>query len=614
MRGQDGATEGSSKKLRPDTLKRIASCFKPYRAQVAFTITLVAVSVLFGLLPALFLRIIVDQGLYKNNLHVTAEYSVYTILVTVFASVATYGYGYLSVDVGQRILRDLRNALFTHLQGMSLKFFTGTRTGEIQSRLLNDVGGVQTVVSDVVTNAISNIGVVIASIVMMVYFDWRLTLLSIGVIPIFAFLTGKAGVYARSVRKGTQEQTAELNALMQETLSVSGVLLTKTSGRRGLVEGKFARENQRLATWQVKLQMIQYFFFGLIRMIFSITPALVYWLAAYLMHSGSNTITIGTLVAFTSVQSRMFFPLSAILSVQIEISSSLALFDRIFEYLDMNQEIKDKPEALALSPQQVVGEVEFKEVSFRYDENQEKPTLSEISFQINPGRLVALVGPSGAGKTSLTYLLARLYDADAGQVLIDGHDVRDLKLESIEGFVGAVTQETYLIHDTVRENLRYARPDATDDQIEAAAKAAKIHDHIAALPEAYDTVVGERGYKLSGGEKQRIAIARAILKDPRILILDEATSSLDTHSERFIQASLNALMEGRTTFAIAHRLSTILSADLILVLRDGRIVERGKHSELLELKGLYYRLYNDQFLEERPGGAAPSAIRSESEA
>lgn len=598
MATQDAQPEvaKSPKKLRPDTLKRILSSFRPYKGEVSMTVLLVVISVVLGLLPPLFLRHIVDFGLAKSDLRVTAWYSVYTIIVTILASVTTYGYGYLSVDVGQRILRDLRNQLFTHLQGMSLRFFTNTRTGEIQSRLMSDVGGVQTVVSDVITNALSNISVVVASIAMMVFLDWRLTLLSVGVIPIFALLSSKAGTYAQRVRKGTQEQTAELSALMQETLSVSGVLLTKTSGRRSLVESKFAKENQKLADWQVKIQMIQYFFFGLIRMIFSITPALVYWLAAYLMRFDSHAITLGTLVAFTSLQARMFFPLSAILSVQVEMQSSLALFDRIYEYLDADQDIKDRPDAIDLRPNQVVGDVEFKDVCFQFDENQERPTLQHVTFSVNPGRLVALVGPSGAGKTTLTYLLARLYDVTSGSVCIDGHDVRDIKLSSIESFVGSVTQETYLIHDSVRENLRYARPDATDDQIEAAAKAAKIHDHIVALPEAYDTVVGERGYKLSGGEKQRLAIARAILKNPKILILDEATSALDTHSERYIQASLNALMEGRTTFAIAHRLSTILAADLILVLRDGKIVERGRHEELLNMRGLYYRLYTDQFV------------------
>jgi ATP-binding cassette subfamily B protein len=588
--GQSGAY-GPPKKLNPATLKRVASSFKPYKKEVYWTILMVLGGIVLGILPAWFLKVIVDDGFSRGNVGLVAIFSIYTIVATIGASVITYAYGYVSADVGQRIMRDLRNQLFTHLQGMSLRFFTGTRTGEVQSRLMSDISGVQSVFSDVVTNALANVGLVIASAIGMFILDWRLTLLAIGVIPIFAYLSDRAGQYARKVRKGTQEQTAELNALMNETLSVSGILLTKTSGRRALVEDKFVRENQKLANWQLKSQMIQYFFFGLIRLIFSITPALAYWLAAYF-----HGISIGTLIAFTSLQARMFFPLSAILSVQIEITSSLALFDRIYDYLDRPQDIVDKPNALPLPPSEVKGEVQMEHVGFSYDpEAGAQQTLSDIDFVAHPGTLTALVGPSGAGKTTLTYLIARLYDADSGSVKIDGHDVRDLQLSCIEQFVGAVTQETYLVHDTIRENLRYAKPDASFDEIEAATRAAAIHDHIAGLPEGYDTVVGERGYKLSGGEKQRIAIARAILKNPRILILDEATSALDTQSERLIQASLNDLMEGRTTFAIAHRLSTILAADQILVLENGRIVQRGRHEELVESPGLYRQLYEEQF-------------------
>lgn len=598
-----GATS-APKKLRSDTVRRVVACFRPYKVKVLVTMLLVVGSIVFGMMPPILLRDIIDKGITPGDLHLTAVYSIYTIAVTVIASVLTYLYGYLSVIVGQNILRDIRNSLFSHLQGMSLRFFTSTRTGEIQSRLMNDVGGVQTVVSDVVTNAISNVGAVVSSIAMMAFLDWRLTLLSIGIIPVFMLLTGKAGTYAREIRKGTQEQTAELNSLMQETLSVSGALLTKTSGRRNLVQKKFGVENEKLSGWLVKSQMIQYFFFGLIRMIFSVTPALVYWFAAYLMKGDSTSITLGTLVAFTSLQSRMFFPLSSILSIQVELASSMALFDRIFEYLDMPQEIVDKPDAIELPAGKVAGEVEFKNVNFRYDPDTEVHTLKDIWFQVDPGRLVALVGPSGAGKTTLTYLIARLYDPDTGSVLIDGMNVKDIKLESIEGFIGAVTQETYLVHDTIRENLRYGRPDASDAEIEAATKAAYIYDHIVGLPEGFETMVGERGYKLSGGEKQRIAIARAMLKDPKILILDEATSALDTRNERLIQVSLNKLMEGRTTFAIAHRLSTILAADLILVMRDGQIVERGQHKQLLALNGLYSQLYREQFENEAEEPAA----------
>ncbi len=383
---------------------------------------------------------------------------------------------------------------------------------------------------------------------------------------------------------------------MNETLSVSGVLLTKTSGRQGLALRKFKEQNEALTKTGIVISMIMKSFFNLIGLTFSITSVLVYWFAGYLIsRPGETSLSMGTIVAFTALQSRMFFPLTGLLNVQVEVGSAMALFDRIFEYLDLKQEISDSPDAISLEPGQVQGKVEFEDVTFRYEASQESPSLDHVSLVAEPDQLVALVGASGAGKTTLTYLIPRLYDSDTGKVKIDGHDVRGIKLESLGKSIAVVTQETYLVHDTVRENLRYGNPDATDDQLIAAAKAAAIHDHIASLPEGYETVVGERGYKLSGGEKQRVSIARAILKDPRILILDEATSALDTQSERLIQAALEPLMKGRTTFAIAHRLSTIRSADQILVMKQGQIVERGTHEELLALEGEYRRLYEVQF-------------------
>ncbi|MCH8980069.1 MAG: ABC transporter ATP-binding protein, partial [Armatimonadetes bacterium] len=388
-----------------------------------------------------------------------------------------------------------------------------------------------------------------------------------------------------------------------ETLSVSGILLTKTTGRLDVLTERFDVENEKLAGWQIKSTVVQYMFFGLIRLITQLAPALVYWFAGWLMISqGDPSLTIGKLVAFTVLQTRMFFPVTSLLNAQVEIMASFALFQRIFEYIDMPRDIVEKEDAVPLG--RIEGRVEFRDVSFSYEEDTGRETLANISFKAEPGQLVALVGPSGAGKTTLTYLIPRLYDTDRGQVLVDGHDVRDVALADLGANIGAVTQETYLLHTTIRENLRVAKPDATDPEIEQACKSAAIHDHIASLPEGYGTVVGERGYKLSGGEKQRLAIARAILKNPRILILDEATSALDTRSERLIQNSLSELMKGRTTFAIAHRLSTILAADQILVLDKGRIVERGKHDELLAQNGLYARLYNEQFSSPDESGAA----------
>jgi ATP-binding cassette subfamily B protein len=581
----------SKKQLDRALLRRILSLFKPHSKLVWLTGAAVLIGVLIGLLPPFFLREIVDHGFLQNRLDVIAEYSLLTVLAVIAGAGFTLLYGYWGVVVGQRIMCDLRRLLFTHLQSMSLRFFTSTRTGEIQTRLINDVQGVQTVVSNTITDQLSNLGIAVSTLIAMVVVDWRLTLLSVGMIPLFALFGNWFGEFARKVRTGTQEQTAELNSMMQETLSVSGILLTKTTGRLDVLTQKFDVENEKLAGWQIKSTVVQYMFFGLIRLITTLAPSLVYWLAGWLLISqGDTSITLGNLIAFTFLQTRMFFPMTGLLNAQVEILSSFALFERIFEYTDMPVDVKESsnPERL----DHIQGRVEFRDVTFSYED---RPTLDDISFVAEPGQLVALVGPSGAGKTTLTYLIPRLYDADHGQVAIDGHDVKDISLQDLASNVGAVTQETYLLHTTVRENLRVAKPDANDQDIEQACKFAAIHDHIAGLPEGYDTVVGERGYKLSGGEKQRLAIARAILKNPKILILDEATSALDTRSERLIQASLGELMKGRTTFAIAHRLSTILAADQILVLDHGRIVERGRHSELLAHQGLYAKLYHEQF-------------------
>jgi ATP-binding cassette subfamily B protein len=526
---------------------------------------------------------------------------------------------------------------------MPLRFFTETRTGEIQSRLANDVGGIQSVVTDTAASVTANIAIALSTIVTMFIIDWRLTVLSLGLLPFFMYLTFRVGKVNREVRGETQKSLAEMSAVTEETLSVSGMLLSKTFGQQQAAIGRFSRLNKQLAALQVRQAMVGRWFFMIIGTIFSITPAFVYWLAGYLAIQGDPSApTIGDIVAFTTLQSRLFFPLGQLLNVQVEIQGALALFDRIFEYLEMDPEIVDAPDAVALDPASVRGSVRFRDVSFRYpviavpaaagaDEavatdgiEPEAPSpavpaiaiaqpfgLEEIDFEVRPGQLVALVGPSGSGKTTTTYLVPRLYDVDSGAIEIDGRDVRELTLQSLGEVIGFVTQETYLFHDTIRANLLYAKPDANDAELEAATRAAAIHERITELPDGYDTVVGERGYKLSGGEKQRIAIARVLLKDPRILILDEATSALDTVSERLIQAALERLMEGRTTIAIAHRLSTILRADQILVYERGRIVERGTHAELIEVGGLYARLYREQFLSD-PRGVAGSEVGPES--
>ena len=645
------------KERRGRTIRRIAGFFAPYRRRIAVVLVAILLTSFIGLINPILLKLLIDIAIPKRDWVLLNVFVGLMIVLPIVSGLIGVGQSYLNNVIGQSVMHDLRTALYAHLQTMPLRFFTETKTGEIQSRLANDVGGIQSVVTDTAASVTSNVAISLSTVIAMVIIDWRLTLLSLGLLPFFMYLTFRVGKVNREVRGETQKSLAEMSAVTEETLSVSGMLLSKTFGQQAAAIGRFSTLNRQLARLQVRQAMVGRWFFMIIGTIFSITPAFVYWLAGYLAIQGDPTApTIGDIVAFTTLQSRLFFPLGQLLNVQVEIQGALALFDRIFEYLEMDPEIKDAPDAVTLVPAAIRGSVAFRDVTFRYpvsavpvptaiadsetaidDEATDEAAaaaasfgggetgdgvgdgeigdgeiaalpaiamappfqLDGISFDVEPGQLVALVGPSGSGKTTTTYLVPRLYDVDAGAVEIDGHDVRTVTLASLGEVIGFVTQETYLFHDTIRKNLVYARPDATDAELEAAARAAAIHERITELPDGYDTVVGERGYKLSGGEKQRIAIARVLLKDPRILILDEATSALDTVSERLIQAALERLMEGRTTIAIAHRLSTILRADQILVYDRGRIVERGTHAELLAIGGLYARLYREQFLSER---------------
>src|SRR6266576_638014 len=569
--------------VRRANLNRIGRLFAAYRMRLGGVLLLIVVSAGLGVVPAFLLKNVLE-AIGRNDTTSLSYNAGGIIAIAIATGVLGVIQTLLSNQIGQQVMHDLRAAVFRHLQRLSLAFFTRTRTGEVQSRISNDIGGVQNVVTNTATSIASNVTTVAATVVGMLLLSWQLSLFAFALIPLFVFLTNRVGKERQRIAKTTQETMADISSLVQESLSVSGILLGKTMGRGGELADRFEGDSRRLADLEVRQRMAGRWVMASIQTSFAIMPAAVYWFGGLLLASGSNAISIATLVAFTTLQTRLFFPVGSLLGVGLDVQTSLALFDRIFEYLDQPVDIEEKPDALAVGR---AGDVVFDHVWFRYDADW---TLEAVSFTVPAGTTTALVGETGSGKTTLGYLTARLYDVTRGSVSIGGVDVRDLSFQALSDLVGVVSQETYLFHESVRENLRFAKPDASDEEIEAAAEAARIHHVLSALPDGYATVVGERGYRFSGGEKQRIAIARTILRNPPILVLDEATSSLDTETERLVQDALDRLSEGRTTIAIAHRLSTVRDADQIIVLDHGRVVEIGTHDDLVVAGGRYTTL------------------------
>ncbi|UGS34799.1 ABC transporter ATP-binding protein [Capillimicrobium parvum] len=560
---------------------RIASLFRPYRGRLAVVLGLIVLSAGISMVSPFLLRDVLDTALPQRNTQLLAWLVGGMIAVAIVTGALSVAQTWLSTLVGQQVMHDLRAKVYRHLQRLPLAFFTRTRTGEVQSRIANDIGGVQSVVTSTATSIVSNVTTVTATIVAMVLLDPLLAGLSLAILPVFVWLSRRVGRERRRITSKRQETMADISTLVEESLSVSGILLGKTMGRSAELAERFSGESERLAHLEVRSRMAGRWVMATIQTSFAVMPALVYLFAGL----SPDAVSIGTVVAFTTLQTRLLMPIGQLLSVGVEVQSSLALFDRIFEYLDLPVEIRGG--ATELVPRG--GHVAFDDVWFRYAPDAPW-TLRGVTIDVPPGTTLAVVGETGAGKTTLGYLLARLYDAERGALRIDGVDVRDATLDSLAATIGLVSQETYLFHATIAENLRFARPDATDAELEAAARAARIHDLIASLPEGYETTVGERGYRFSGGEKQRIAIARTVLRNPPVLILDEATSALDTETERAVQEALDELAAHRTTVAIAHRLSTVRRADQIVVLDGGRVAERGTHEQLLALGGRYAAL------------------------
>jgi len=600
-----GSGGGRRRELRPEdlpstpvSLRRVGRLFKPYRLRLSWLLSLIVFASIIGVISPFLLRAVIDKAYPEKNTTLLFVLVGGMIAISIASGIIAVAQTWASNVVGQKVMHDLRASVYAHLQKMSLAFFTRTRTGEVQSRIANDIGGIDDVVTSTATSIAQSFTTVVATVIAMFLLDPLLAVFSLGLLPFFIWLTRRVGEQRKRITVVRQGRLADMSTLVEESLSVSGILLGKTMGRSSELVGRFRRESADLADIEVHSRMAGRWRMASVQMTFAIMPALIYLFAGLSFAHGWNAITIGTVVAFTQLQVRMLFPAQSLLSTGLDVQTSLALFGRIFEYLDLPIDIKEHPQA---EPFECLrGDVAFEDVWFRYDPDGAW-TLQDINASIPAGTTTAIVGETGSGKTTMAYLVARLYEPERGRVTIDGTDIRDVTLESLAATVGLVSQETYLFHSTIRENLRFARPDATDQEIEQAARAAQIHDLIAGLPDGYDTLVGERGYRFSGGEKQRIAIARTVLRNPPVLVLDEATSALDTETERQVQAALDDLARGRTAIAIAHRLSTVRNADQILVLDHGQIVERGTHEELLDLGGRYAALASGALLEaERP--------------